>query len=77
MANIHFWLTDVRFERLQPLLPNKPHGMPWSISGSNLSFPAVPAARNTLDTTSGRTNIEIASSACSVASRTAADCHSI
>ena len=28
MANHHFWLTDVQFERLQPLLPNKPRGVP-------------------------------------------------
>jgi len=28
MANHHFWLTDVQFEHLQPLLPNKPRGVP-------------------------------------------------
>jgi len=28
MANHHFWLTGVQFARLQPLLPNKPRGVP-------------------------------------------------
>ena len=28
MADHHFWLTDKQFARLQPLLPNKPRGVP-------------------------------------------------
>lgn len=28
MADHHFWLTDVQFTRLRPLLPNKPRGVP-------------------------------------------------
>jgi len=28
MAEHHFWLTEVQFERLKPLLPNKPRGVP-------------------------------------------------
>lgn len=28
MAAHHFWFTDVQFARLQPLLPNKPRGVP-------------------------------------------------
>jgi len=28
MADHHFWLSDAQFERLQPLLPNKPRGVP-------------------------------------------------
>ena len=28
MSNHHFWLTDAQFARLQPLLPNKPRGVP-------------------------------------------------
>lgn len=28
MSDHHFWLTDAQFERLKPLLPNKPRGVP-------------------------------------------------
>lgn len=28
MSDHHFWLTDAQFVRLQPLLPNKPRGVP-------------------------------------------------
>ena len=28
MSDHHFWLNDEQFERLQPLLPNKPRGVP-------------------------------------------------
>lgn len=28
MINHHFWLSDAQFSRLQPLLPNKPRGVP-------------------------------------------------
>jgi transposase len=28
MSEHHFWLTDAQFARLQPLLPNKPRGVP-------------------------------------------------
>jgi transposase len=28
MSNHHFWLSDAQFARLQPLLPNKPRGVP-------------------------------------------------
>ena len=28
MSDHHFWLTDAQFSRLQPLLPNKPRGVP-------------------------------------------------
>ena len=28
MADHHFWLSDEQFARLQPLLPNKPRGVP-------------------------------------------------
>ncbi len=28
MSDHHFWLSDVQFARLQPLLPNKPRGVP-------------------------------------------------
>lgn len=28
MTNHHFWLSDAQFSRLQPLLPNKPRGVP-------------------------------------------------
>lgn len=28
MSDNHFWLTDAQFERLKPLLPNKPRGVP-------------------------------------------------
>jgi len=28
MPDHHFWLTDAQFARLQPLLPNKPRGVP-------------------------------------------------
>ncbi len=28
MSDHHFWLTDAQFARLQPLLPNKPRGVP-------------------------------------------------
>jgi len=27
MSDHHFWLSDVQFARLQPLLPNKPRGV--------------------------------------------------
>jgi transposase len=38
MSDHHFWLSDAQFARLQPLLPNKPRGVPrvddrWFISG--------------------------------------------
>ncbi|MFT7391031.1 MAG: hypothetical protein ACI9ZH_001259, partial [Paracoccaceae bacterium] len=28
MSNHHFWLSEAQFTRLQPLLPNKPRGVP-------------------------------------------------
>jgi transposase len=28
MSDHHFWLTEAQFSRLQPLLPNKPRGVP-------------------------------------------------
>ena len=28
MRDHHFWLSEVQFSRLQPLLPNKPRGVP-------------------------------------------------
>ena len=28
MSDHHFWLTEAQFERLKPLLPNKPRGVP-------------------------------------------------
>ena len=28
MSDHHFWLSDAQFARLQPLLPNKPRGVP-------------------------------------------------
>jgi transposase len=28
MSDHHFWLSDSQFTRLQPLLPNKPRGVP-------------------------------------------------
>jgi len=28
MSDHHFWLSDSQFARLQPLLPNKPRGVP-------------------------------------------------
>lgn len=28
MSNHHFWLSDEQFARVQPLLPNKPRGVP-------------------------------------------------
>jgi len=28
MSDHHFWLTEAQFERLRPLLPNKPRGVP-------------------------------------------------
>jgi transposase len=28
MPTYHFWLSDTQFARLQPLLPNKPRGVP-------------------------------------------------
>ena len=28
MSDHHFWLSDAQFSRLQPLLPNKPRGVP-------------------------------------------------
>ena len=28
MRDHHFWLSDAQFSRLQPLLPNKPRGVP-------------------------------------------------
>ena len=28
MSNHHFWLSEEQFARLQPLLPNKPRGVP-------------------------------------------------
>jgi transposase len=28
MSDHHFWLTEAQFLRLQPLLPNKPRGVP-------------------------------------------------
>lgn len=28
MSDHHFWLSDAQFERLRPLLPNKPRGVP-------------------------------------------------
>ena len=28
MSDHHFWLTQAQFSRLQPLLPNKPRGVP-------------------------------------------------
>ena len=28
MSDHHFWLSEVQFARLQPLLPNKPRGVP-------------------------------------------------
>ena len=28
MSNHHFWLSDAQFAHLQPLLPNKPRGVP-------------------------------------------------
>lgn len=28
MSSHHFWLSDAQFARLQPLLPNKPRGVP-------------------------------------------------
>jgi transposase len=28
MSDHHFWLTEAQFGRLQPLLPNKPRGVP-------------------------------------------------
>ena len=28
MSNHHFWLSEAQFARLQPLLPNKPRGVP-------------------------------------------------
>jgi len=28
MSAHHFWLSDEQFARLQPLLPNKPRGVP-------------------------------------------------
>ena len=28
MAGSHLWLTEAQFARLQPLLPNKPRGVP-------------------------------------------------
>lgn len=28
MSEHHFWLSDAQFARLQPLLPNKPRGVP-------------------------------------------------
>ena len=28
MSDHHFWLTDEQFAALQPLLPNKPRGVP-------------------------------------------------
>lgn len=28
MSDHHFWLSDAQFTRLQPLLPNKPRGVP-------------------------------------------------
>ena len=28
MSDHHFWLSDAQFGRLQPLLPNKPRGVP-------------------------------------------------
>jgi transposase len=28
MSDHHFWLSEARFARLEPLLPNKPRGVP-------------------------------------------------
>ncbi|MFT6227585.1 MAG: transposase, partial [Paracoccaceae bacterium] len=28
MSDHHFWLTEAQFSHLQPLLPNKPRGVP-------------------------------------------------
>jgi putative transposase len=28
MSDHHFWLSEAQFARLQPLLPNKPRGVP-------------------------------------------------
>jgi transposase len=28
MSDHHYWLSDAQFVRLQPLLPNKPRGVP-------------------------------------------------
>ena len=28
MSDHHFWLSEAQFERLKPLLPNKPRGVP-------------------------------------------------
>ena len=29
MSDHHFWLSETQFARLEPLLPNKPRGVPW------------------------------------------------
>ena len=33
MSDHHFWLSEAQFARLEPLLPNKPRGVPGWMTG--------------------------------------------